>query len=561
MARSEYDYVIVGGGAAGCVLANRLSADPDVSVLVLEAGGPDHWWDLQVRLPIAVGRIIGKPHYDWNYESDPEAGLQSRRLAHPRGKLLGGSSSVNGMIYQRGNRADFDVWGSGPGMGHWDWAHCAPYFDRLENCVGEPEGTGRGRCGPQSLERGPADGHLNDAFFAAAQQAGHKVLPDINDAEQEGFAPADQAVRRGLRDSSSTAYLHPARRRRNLDVRTHAQVSRVVFEGTRAVGVAYRLRRGGERVVRAREVILSGGAIGSPQALQLSGVGDPAHLQSVGVPVVHELPGVGRHLKDHLAVHLMYSSSRPVLTSPLRGKIHWPGIIGRAVLFGRGPGARNPLQAVGFASTGQPAVSPDILFGIIPLIIENADGPVRIAEHGYQVYLGVMHSKATGTVRITSRDARQHPSILMNFMSGPGDRQRWIDAVAVGRDLMNQPAFAALGARETQPGPGVTTDEGVLDWVERTARPGLHLACSARMGTDEGAVVDPATLRVHGLDGIRVIDASIFPELTNGNTYAPVMMLAEKAADIVLGNTPLAPVPAATAVAEQPVESFPEPSP
>ncbi len=551
MARG-YDFVIVGGGAAGCVLAARLSADPGVTVLVLEAGGRDYWWDLQVRLPIALGRTIGKRGYDWNYESQPEAGLQSRKLIHPRGKLLGGSSSINGMVYQRGNHADFDVWGSKPGCESWDWAHCEPYFGRLENCVDEPEGTGRGRGGPQSLERGPADSPLFDAFFTAARQAGHAVVDDINDAVQEGFSPADQTVARGLRASSSRAYLHPARGRRNLEVRTHAHATRVLFEGTRAVGVAYRQRRGGEHTVRAREVILAGGAIGSPQLLQLSGVGDPSHLHPMGVPMVADLPGVGENLKDHLAVHLHYASSRPVLTSPLRSKAAWPGIILGAYLLGKGAGTRNPLRAVGFAHTGSEAVSPDILFGLIPLVIESADGPVRIKEHGYQVYVGVMHSPATGTVRITSRDARRDPAIHLNFMGDPSDRQRWLDAVKVGRNLMNQPAFAEFGSRETEPGPATATDEQVLDWVERTARPGLHLACSARMGVDDRAVVDPSSLRVHGLDGIRVIDASIFPELTNGNTYAPVVMLAEKAADIVLGNTPLAPLPAPAApVAEQ----------
>jgi len=548
MARSGYDFVIVGGGAAGCVLAARLSADPSVNVLLLEAGGRDYWWDLQVRLPIALGRTIGKRGYDWNYVSEPEAGLQSRKLIHPRGKLLGGSSSINGMIYQRGNAADFDVWGSKPGLEAWDWAHCQPYFGRLEDCVDEPEGTGRGRGGPQTLERGPADGALFDAFFEAAKQAGHAVLDDINDAVQEGFSPADQTVRRGLRCSSSRAYLHPARGRRNLEVRTHAHVSRVVFEGTRAVGVAYRRRGSGEQVVRAREVILSGGAIGSPQALQLSGVGDPAHLGRLGVPMVHELPGVGENLKDHLAVHLHYASARPVLTSPLRSKAAWPGIILGAYLFGKGAGTRNPLRAVGFAGTRPDVGSPDILFGLIPLVIESAEGPVRIKEHGYQVYVGVMHSAATGSVRITSRDPRRDPAIQLNFMSDPEDRKRWLDAVHVGRTLMSQPAFGGFGSRETEPGAAVVSDEDVMNWVERTSRPGLHLACSARMGVDDRAVVDPATLRVHGLDGIRVIDASIFPELTNGNTYAPVMMLAEKAADIVLGNTPLAPLPAARVV-------------
>jgi choline dehydrogenase len=541
MVEPEYDVVIVGGGSAGCVLANRLSTDPGCRVLLLEAGGVEHAWDLQVQLPLAIGRTLGKPRYDWNYTSAPEPHLRGRTLRHPRGRLLGGSSSINGMIYQRGHRADFDAWAAAAGAPGWDYAHCLPYFARLENSLGGPPEDERGHGGPQTLQRSPAEGPLFAALFAAARQAGHAVRPDANDDVQEGFAPADQAVRRGLRESAARAYLHPVRRRPNLEVRVHAPVHRVLFSGTRAVGVAHGAPDGHERTVRAAEVVLAGGAVGSPHVLQLSGVGDADHLRSVGLPVVHHLPGVGADLQDHLAVHLQHTLTLPVSMADLRRKARWPQIVAEALLLGRGPGALNPLQAVAFLRSSDRQTHPDLLLGLIPLLTTDAERRVPLDEHGFQLYMGVMRSNARGHVRATSADPARHPEIRLNYLADDEDRQRWLDGVRIGRDLLSQPAFASLGGREITPGPAVRTDAEVLDWVARTAFSGLHLAGSARMGRDDRAVVDPDTLRVHGLDGLRVVDASIMPVITNGNTYAPTMMLAEKAADIVLGRPPLPP--------------------
>ena len=541
MSATGFDVLIVGGGPAGCILANRLSADPAMRVLVLEAGGPDHWWDLRIQLPLAMGFPVGNRNFDWRYESEPEPGLGSRRLHHPRGKVLGGSSSINGMIYQRGHRADYDRWGAESGSEAWDYAHCEPYFRRLEGNVNEPRGTGRGRGGPQALNRGPADGPIFDAFFEAVQQAGYKVVPDINDDAQEGFSALDQAVRNGKRASAAASYLHPVEDRPNLEVRCHATVSKVLFEGTRAVGVRYRDRNGETHDVRARETILSGGAIGTPQILQLSGVGDSQHLRELGIPVVHHLPGVGESLQDHLAVHIQHTCTQPVSMSAIRNKVRWPGVVLDAVLFGKGPGSRNPMQAGGFVSSDFAEGEPDLMFLLAPLAMHSADESVEVSAHGYQMHVGVMQSKARGSVKISSPIPAVHPKVVLNFLSDPKDQDRWINGVERARHLLGQPAFRNLDGGETLPGPGVRTGEEIMAWVRRTARVGLHVAGSAPMGRGELAVVDPDTLRVHGVDGLRVVDASIMPSLTNANTLAPTMMIAEKAADMIIGNPPLRP--------------------
>lgn len=539
---ADYDVVIVGGGPAGCILANRLSANPAVRVLLLEAGGADHWWDLRIQLPLAMGFPVGHRTFDWRYESDPEPNLDGRRLPHPRGKVLGGSSSINGMLYERGHQASYDRWAAETGSPLWDYAHCEPYFRRLEGCVGEPRGTGRGRNGPQTLQRGPAEGPIFDAFFEAAQQAGYKVVPDINDNAQEGFSPLDQAVRGGKRASAAAAYLHPVEDRPNLEVRTHALVSKVLFDGTRAVGVRYRDREGQTHDVHASETILSAGAIATPQILQLSGVGDADHLRGLGIPVVHHLPGVGEQLQEHLAVHVQHRCIQPVSMSEIRDKKKWPGVVLDALLFGKGPGTRNPMQAGGFVrSEYAEGDEPDLMFLLAPLAMNSADESVEVTAHGYQMHVGVMRSESRGSVKITSPIPAVHPKIVCNFLSDPMDRPRWIDAIKKARHLLGQPAFRNLDGGETLPGPHVRTDDEIMAWVRRTGRVGYHPACTAAMGRGELAVVDPDTMRVHGLEGLRVVDASVMPSLINANTLAPTMMIAEKAADIIIGNPPLPP--------------------
>jgi choline dehydrogenase len=535
------DVVIVGAGSAGSALANRLSADPDREVLVLEAGRWDRRWDVFIHMPAALPYPIGNRFYDWRYESEPEPHLDGRRVYHARGKVVGGSSSINGMIFQRGNPMDYEKWAREPGMERWDHAHCLPYFKRMETCTAGAD-TWRGGDGPLVLERGPATNPLFQAFFEAGRQAGYPITSDVNGYQQEGFAPFDRNVHRGRRLSASRAYLHPVLGRPNLRVRTRALAARVTFEGTRATGVSY-IHRGRLRHVAAGEVILCGGAINSPQLLQLSGVGHEALLRQHGVPVVHHLPGVGENLQDHLEVYVQYRSKQPVTLQPQLA--HWrKPIIGARWLFLRsGPGASNHFEGGGFVRSNDQVDYPNLMFHFLPIAIRY-DGSTPAKGHGYQVHIGPMYADVRGSVTIRSRDPRMHPALRFNYLSTETDRREWVEAIRVARDILNQPAMAPFNGGETSPGSGVATDDEILDWVRRDAETALHPSCTAKMGIGEDAVVDPDTMRVHGVDGLRVVDASVMPSITNGNIYAPVMMIAEKAADLILGNEPLPPEPA-----------------
>jgi choline dehydrogenase len=536
---ARYDFVIVGGGSAGSVLANRLSADPSNRVLVLEAGRPDHLWDVFIHMPAALSFPIGSRFYDWRYRSEPEPHLHGRRVYHARGKVLGGSSSINGMIFQRGNPLDYERWAADPGMDAWDWAHCLPYFKRMETCLAAPaDDPHRGHDGPLVLERGPASSPLFGAFFEAVQQAGYQLTDDVNGYRQEGFAPFDRNLHKGRRLSAARAYLHPVRRRPNLDVTTRALVTRVLFDGTRAVGVEYTGGRGAARRVLADEVVLCGGAINSPQTLQLSGVGNARELKALGIDVVADLPGVGENLQDHLEVYVQHACCQPVSVAPYARRRHRPWIGFLWLFFRTGPGATNHFEAGGFARSNSDVAYPNLMLHFLPIAIRY-DGSKPAGDHGYQVHIGPMYSDARGTVKITSTDPRIHPALRFNYLSTDTDRREWVEAIHLVRDILGQRAFAPFEAGELSPGPQVQTDEEILDWVGREAETALHPSCTCRMGTDALSVVDPATMKVHGLEGLRVVDASVMPYVTNGNIYAPVMMVAEKAADLILGNTPL----------------------
>ena len=544
----SYDYVIVGGGSAGCALANRLSADTSTSVLVLEAGRRDWRFDVFIHMPAALSFPIGSRFYDWQYTSEPEPHMGGRCVYHARGKVLGGSSSINGMIFQRGNPLDYERWAADPGMQNWDYAHCLPYFKRMENCLAGddhsgPDGT-RGKYhgddGPLVLERGPALNPLFEAFLEATEQAGHPRTTDVNGYRQEGFAAFDRNVHRGRRLSAARAYLHPVLGRRNLHLATRAFTTRILFEGTRATGVEY-VKGGRTQTVQAGEVICCGGSINSPQLLQLSGVGPADLLARHDIDVVADVPAVGANLQDHLEVYIQYACKQPVSMQPHLAKWRMP-LIGLQWLARRGPGATNHFEAGGFIRSNDDVAYPNLMFHFLPIAIRY-DGSVPEGGHGYQVHVGPMYSNSRGTVHIVSGDPRVKPALQFNYLSTDEDCREWVEAVRHARNILSQPAMDPFNGGEVSPGPEVSTDDEVLDWVRRDAETALHPSCTARMGLGDDSALHPDTLEVHGTRGLRVVDASSMPYVTNGNIYAPVMMLAEKAADLICGNTPLPPEP------------------
>ena len=536
----QFDTIIVGGGSAGCVLANRLSADPGHTVLVLEAGRPDYIWDIFIHMPAALAIPIGNKNYDWCYQSEPEPFMGGRRISQGRGKILGGSGSINGMIFQRGNPLDYEKWGREPGMDQWDFAHCLPYFKRMETCLAGGDDF-RGVDGPLVLERGPATNPLFTAFFEAVQQAGYPLTNDVNGYRQEGFAPFDRNVHRGRRLSPARAYLHPVRRRSNLTVMTRVLVTKVLFEGRRAGGVELLQGQRPAQKLWAGEVILCSGAFNSPQLLQLSGVGNAAELEALGIEVVHDLPGVGENLQDHLEVYVQHACTQPVSVTPALKWYNKPWIGLQWLLFKRGPAATNHFEAGGFIRSNESVAYPNLMFHFLPVAIRY-DGTAPGSEHGYQVHVGPMYSDVRGSVKIKSADPTVYPALRFNYLSTTQDRREWVEAIRCARHILRQPAFDPYNGGEISPGPGVQSDEAILNWVARDGETAYHPSCTCKMGVDALSVVDPRDMKVHGLEGLRVVDASVMPGVTNGNIYAPVIMLAEKAADLIMGNTPLPPI-------------------
>jgi choline dehydrogenase len=533
----QYDFIIVGGGSAGSVLANRLSANPTHRVLVLEAGWPDFGLDFRIHMPAALTYPLAGRTYNWWYESDPEPHMHNRRIYQPRGKVLGGSSCINGMIYIRGNALDYEKWAREEGLADWSYAHCLPYFKRFE-CRMAGADAYQGAVGPLYLTTPECDNPLFEAFFEAVQQAGYPVTDDVNGFQQEGFGRFDRTTYRGRRWNAARAYVHPVKNRRNLKVRCRSTATRILFKGQRAVGVAYRR---GKRLEKAYggEIICCGGAINSPQLLQLSGIGQAAHLSELGIPVVADLPGVGENLQDHLELYVQYACRQPVSMYPALKWYNQPWI-GLKWLFGRtGEAATNHFEAGGFIRSNDQVAYPNIQFHFLPLAIRY-DGSAPREGHGYQVHIGPMNSDVRGHVKIRSADPAAYPSILFNYLSTAQERREWVEGVRKAREIMTQPAFDSLRGEEMAPGARVQSDEEILDFVAREGESAYHPSCTCAMGTHPMAVTDPE-LRVHGVANLRVVDASVMPYITNGNIYAPVMMIAEKAADLIRGNTPLAP--------------------
>ena len=422
------DVVIVGGGSAGSVMANRLSEDSTKDVMVLEAGRPDSLWDLFIHMPAAFSFPIGDKHYDWKYESEPEPEMNGRRIYHARGKVLGGSSSINGMIFQRGNPMDYDKWGNLPGMSNWGWSHVLPYFNKMETALGaDANDPRRGHNGPLKLTRGPATSPLFQAFFKSVQQAGYNLTNDVNGYRQEGFAPFDRNIFGGKRLSAARAYLHPVKDRKNLDVRTRAFTTQVLIEDGKAVGVEYEWKSQTHRVF-ADKVILSGGAFNTPQLLELSGIGDREVLEKAGVEVKKHLPGVGNNLQDHLEVYVQYNCTQPVSSQPYYKMINRPFIGLQWLLTRRGPVASSHFEAGGFARSNDDEAYPNLMFHFLPMAIRY-DGSQPEGEHGFQFHVGPMYSDTLGHVHIKSNDPKEKPEILFNYLATDQDRREWVEAV------------------------------------------------------------------------------------------------------------------------------------
>lgn len=532
-----FDYIIVGSGSAGSGLAYRLSEAGKFTVLVLEFGGSDI--GPLIQMPSALSYPMNMSRYDWGFTTEPEAGLGGRRLATPRGKVIGGSSSINGMVYVRGHAKDFDCWEEMGARG-WGYRHVLPYFNRAETSHGGEDGW-RGTSGPLHVVRGSRSNPLYNAFIEAGRQAGYPVTADYNGAQQEGFGAMEMTVWNGRRWSTANAYLRPALKRRNVRLETRAFARRILLEGTRAVGVEYQ-RSGQIRTARAaREVILAASSINSPKLLQLSGIGNAEHLKSVGIEPICHRPGVGENLHDHLEVYFQYECLLPVSLYPKLSLLS-KGVIGLEwLLFKSGLGATNHFESCAFIRSKAGVEYPDIQYHFLPIAIRY-DGKSAAPSHSFQVHVGPMRSKSRGHVRVRSSDPRVPPVIRFNYMSHPDDWMEFRACVRLTREIFQMPAFAKYKGREIQPGETTTTDDAIDAFIRQHAESAYHPCGTCRMGasTDPLAVVDPEC-RVIGIEALRVADSSIMPRITNGNLNAPTIMIGEKASDHILGRTPLPP--------------------
>ena len=535
----EFDYIIVGAGSAGCVLANRLTEAPEIRVLLIEAGPPDR--SLFIHMPSAFAYPLAGDTYNWAYATEPEPHMDGRRIACPRGRVLGGSSSINGMVYIRGHALDYDGWAGAKGLEHWSYFHCLPYFRKAETRIKGADAY-HGGDGPLYVTTGAMRNPLYRAFIDAGVEAGYAYTDDMNGYRQEGVGPMDRTTWRGRRWSAAMAYLRPAQRRANLRVESRCLVNRILFESTRAVGVEY--AQGGP-VVRARarrEVIVAAGAINSPQLLMLSGIGDADALGQCGIAAVAHVPGVGENLQDHIETYVQHACTQPITLYTTQNLVAKGRIGLEWLLFRTGLGATNHFEAGGFIRSAAGVRHPDLQYHFLPIAI-TYDGREKVEQHGFQAHVGPMRPTSTGWVRLKSSDPREPPRIQFNYLATAGDRREFRDGVRLTREIFAQKAFDPFRGAELSPGAQVTTDAAIDAHLRRKAESAYHPSCSCRMGADDDprAVVD-GNLRVRGVEGLRVVDASVMPAVVSGNLNAPTIMIAEKAADIILGQPALPPI-------------------
>jgi choline dehydrogenase len=534
---TQADYIVVGAGSAGCALAARLG-EAGRRVLVVEHGGTD--WGPFIAMPAALSYPMNMRRYDWGYATEPEPHLGGRRLACPRGKVIGGSSSINGMVWVRGHPRDFDAWAA-MGADGWSGADVAPYFARLEDAAEETDPAWRGRGGPVHVTRGPRANPLHQAFVQAGAAAGFELTPDYNGEKPEGFGPMERTVWQGRRWSAADAYLKPALRRGTVAL-TRAFARRVVIEDGRAVGVEVE-RAGRIEILRASaEVILSASAINSPKLLMLSGIGPADHLQALGVPVIADRPGVGANLQDHLEVYVQQACRQPVTLNGHFGLLAKARIAAEWLFLRRGHGANNHFESAAFVRSAPGVDYPDVQFHFLPAAVRY-DGRAAVPGHGFQAHVGPMRSKSRGAIRLKSPDPAQAPSIRFNYMADPQDWADFRHCVRLTREIFAQAPFAPFRGAEIAPGAAVQSDEALDDWLRQHIESAYHPCGTCRIGrrSDLMAVVDPE-LRVIGVESLRVADSSVFPRITNGNLNAPSIMVGEKAADLTLGRP--APPPA-----------------